>query len=69
MSETHRQCKDCMAWVPKDWHPSRHDCPPFLKLAVWQRRKAIWMAKATAHMDTPEIRKEASDTFDKENPI
>ena len=30
-------------------------------------RKAIWIARATAHYDTPEIRKEASDMFDEAN--
>ena len=30
-------------------------------------RKAIWIAKATAHFDTPQIRKEASDMFDERN--
>lgn len=30
-------------------------------------RKAIWMEKATAHFDTPEIRQEASDKFEEAN--
>lgn len=32
-----------------------------------QRRKSIWIARATSHFDSPEIRKEASDMFDKAN--
>lgn len=32
-------------------------------------RKAIWMAKTTAHFDSKKIRKEASDMFDKANEI
>lgn len=33
------------------------------------QRKATWMGRATSHMDTPRIRKEASDKFEKANPI
>jgi hypothetical protein len=31
-------------------------------------RKAMFMAKATAHGDSKKIRKEASDLFEKKNP-
>lgn len=30
-----------------------------------QLRKSIWMAKATAHFDSPQIRKEAEEIFEK----
>lgn len=30
-------------------------------------RKAIYIAKATSHFDSPEIRKEASDKWEKAN--
>ena len=30
-------------------------------------RKAKWIARATAHLDTPRIRKEASDMFEERN--
>lgn len=33
------------------------------------QRKAIFIARATKHFDTPKIRKEASEMFDKANPI
>lgn len=33
------------------------------------QRKAYWIAKATSHMDTPKIRKQASDQFEAANPI
>ncbi len=32
-----------------------------------QMRKATWMARATAHFDTPEIRKEAEDRWEEAN--
>lgn len=32
------------------------------------QRKAIWIARATSHFDTDEIRKEASDIFEEKNP-
>ena len=31
------------------------------------KRKSIWIAKATAHFDTPKIRKEADKMFEKKN--
>lgn len=34
-----------------------------------EQRKQIWIARATAHFDTPAIRKEASDMFEKANKI
>lgn len=33
-----------------------------------EERKAIFIAKATTHFDTPEIRKEAEEMFEKANP-
>lgn len=33
------------------------------------KRKAIWMAKATAHIDNPKIRQEASAMFEENNPL
>lgn len=30
-------------------------------------RKSIWIARATAHFDAPEIRKEAGEKFEKAN--
>lgn len=33
-NETHRQCEDCMAWVPKSWEKDSHTCPDFLKFLV-----------------------------------
>lgn len=32
-------------------------------------RKAIWMGRATAHFDTPKIRKEASEKWEEANKI
>lgn len=32
-------------------------------------RKALWIARCTAHFDNPKIRNEASDKFEAENPI
>ena len=34
-----------------------------------RERKAQWLARATAHFDTPEIRKDAGEMFEKANPI
>ena len=34
-----------------------------------QERKAFFIARATAQIDTPEIREEASDKFDEVNPV
>ena len=30
-------------------------------------RKAIWIARVTKHFDSPELRKEANDIFEKQN--
>lgn len=30
-------------------------------------RKSVWLQKATTHFDTPEIRKEAEEMFEKAN--
>lgn len=32
------------------------------------QRKANWMARATSHFDTPEIREEADQLFEENNP-
>ena len=34
-----------------------------------EQRKANWIARATAHMDSPRIRREAEEIFNKRNPI
>lgn len=34
-----------------------------------KERKAIWIARTTSHYDTPEIRREASEMFEKANPL
>ncbi len=56
-----------------------HDFPDFpcgkcspKEYAIWydrEERKAKWISKATAHFDTPEIRREALEMFDKANPL
>ena len=33
------------------------------------RRKAVWIGRATAHMDSPKTRKQASVMFEKANPV
>ena len=37
------------------------------KIKKRAERKALWMAKATAHFDSPEIRKEAEEMFETRN--
>lgn len=34
-----------------------------------EERKALWLAKATQHFDTPKIRREAIKIFNKANSI
>lgn len=38
-TDTHIQCEDCLAWVPKSWPVGKHDCPPFLKMLVLAKKK------------------------------
>ncbi len=34
-----------------------------------EERKSLFIQKATAHFDSPELREEAAEMFDKRNPI
>ncbi len=36
---THRQCKKCLAWVPKSWEEGSHTCPPWLVGAIKKYNK------------------------------
>jgi hypothetical protein len=44
-------------------------CKDMCQVCSRAERKAIWLQKATAHFDSPKIRKEAEKMFEDANPL
>ncbi len=74
-------CQNCQKELPKGHSRyCSHKCnmedrnkvalPPVKENDKIKRKErlAIWVEKATAHFDTPQIRKEAIEIFNKQNP-